>query len=225
MRWFPILQEVGIGAIPWEMIEPCEAQAKRNHDQSLERLAERGGLGASEAVCVLNGQSLRDMLRDNKEAVRVLIHKRDAWMAVNRVEEIETLRSALAAVKKELERAQDTPLYVENEALKKERDEALAQVGVVVEALKKREEDIDRCERAEGCLAWTQSDNPALVNLLPAARKGLEEREAERKVVERARLLVRKLLNLGFGRYAVVGAEIANADESLAALDAAKGPA
>lgn len=40
--------------VPWAMIEPHEAQAKRNHGgQTLRRLAERGGLGAAEAVAVL----------------------------------------------------------------------------------------------------------------------------------------------------------------------------
>lgn len=41
--------------LPWAMIEPHEAQAKRNHGgQTLKRLAERGGLSAGEAVAVLN---------------------------------------------------------------------------------------------------------------------------------------------------------------------------
>lgn len=39
--------------IPWVMIAPHEKQAERNHDQTLVRLAERGGLSACEAVAVL----------------------------------------------------------------------------------------------------------------------------------------------------------------------------
>jgi hypothetical protein len=39
--------------VPWSLIAPHEAQAQRNHSQSLERLAERGGLGSCEAVAVL----------------------------------------------------------------------------------------------------------------------------------------------------------------------------
>lgn len=42
-------------SIPWEMIAPHEAQAQRNHGQSLQRLAERGGLAPEEAVDVLLG--------------------------------------------------------------------------------------------------------------------------------------------------------------------------
>jgi len=50
VKWFPIM---GGPAVPWVTIEPHEAQARRNHDQSLERLAQRGGLSPMEAVLVL----------------------------------------------------------------------------------------------------------------------------------------------------------------------------
>ena len=50
-RRFPILDAP---AVPWSIIAPCERQASINHgEQTLERLAERGGLSASEAVAVL----------------------------------------------------------------------------------------------------------------------------------------------------------------------------
>lgn len=57
-RWFPIM---GASAIPWSMIEPCEKQAQLNHDQSLERLAERGGLAPCEALAVLDGRKWKQM--------------------------------------------------------------------------------------------------------------------------------------------------------------------
>lgn len=57
-RWFPIM---GAPAIPWSMIEPCEKQAQLNHDQSLERLAERGGLAPCEALAVLDGRKWKQM--------------------------------------------------------------------------------------------------------------------------------------------------------------------
>lgn len=50
-RRFPIM---GGPSIPWSMIEPHERQAKSFHDQSLERLAQRGGLAPSEALAVLD---------------------------------------------------------------------------------------------------------------------------------------------------------------------------
>jgi hypothetical protein len=49
-RRFPIL---GGESIPWAAIAPFESQARANHGQTLERLAERGGLSECEAVCVL----------------------------------------------------------------------------------------------------------------------------------------------------------------------------
>lgn len=60
-RPFPILQpcKSGLRSIPWAMLAPHEEQAKRNHDQTLQRLAERGGLGAIEAVAVLRDAHYR----------------------------------------------------------------------------------------------------------------------------------------------------------------------
>jgi len=49
-RRFPIM---GGPSIPWRVIAPHEAQARINHDQSLERLAQRGGLSPAEAHFVL----------------------------------------------------------------------------------------------------------------------------------------------------------------------------
>lgn len=39
--------------VPWELVAPHEAQAQRNHSQTLERLAQRGGLSVREmwSVC------------------------------------------------------------------------------------------------------------------------------------------------------------------------------
>lgn len=51
----------GVVCIPWDMILPHERQALRNHSQTLKRLAERGGLSASEAVAVLEDRDFRRM--------------------------------------------------------------------------------------------------------------------------------------------------------------------
>lgn len=47
--------------VPWSLIAPHEAQALRNHSQTLDRLAERGGLSAAEAVAVLEDRPFRLM--------------------------------------------------------------------------------------------------------------------------------------------------------------------
>lgn len=69
-REFPVLwpwdrerhaQLVALGcprSVPWSLVAPHERQARANHSQSLERLAERGGLSPSELVAVLSGESL-----------------------------------------------------------------------------------------------------------------------------------------------------------------------
>lgn len=56
-------------SIPWEMIAPHEAQALRNHDQTLERLAERGGLSPGEAVDVLMGRKWNTTPADRADAM------------------------------------------------------------------------------------------------------------------------------------------------------------
>ena len=56
-RPFPVLDERA--TIPWGVIASHAAQAKRNHYQTLERLAERGGLGWSELIAVLENREWR----------------------------------------------------------------------------------------------------------------------------------------------------------------------
>lgn len=69
------LRELGaleiVIAIPWELIQPHENQAKANHGgQSLERLRERGGLSWSEAACILKNQKWNSI--DDFEANEML---------------------------------------------------------------------------------------------------------------------------------------------------------
>ena len=65
-------------ALPWDMIEPHEAQAMKNHGgQTLARLAERGGLSAAEALAVIrNQQRLRTT---NVHAAALLLSYLEAW--------------------------------------------------------------------------------------------------------------------------------------------------
>lgn len=58
-RQFPVLfstPKKKSDAIPWEVIAPHEEQAHINHGQSLERLAERGGLSYREMYAVLRNK-------------------------------------------------------------------------------------------------------------------------------------------------------------------------
>ena len=52
--------------VPWGLLAPHEDMALVNHDQSLERLHERGGLSPHEMLAIIKAQSLRKMLREKK---------------------------------------------------------------------------------------------------------------------------------------------------------------
>lgn len=80
---FPIIitesNPSALKSIPWTMISPHEDQAIKNHGQTLERLAERGGLSAYEAVCVLTDQSfdLREKIDKEKYSQKLKLLKED----------------------------------------------------------------------------------------------------------------------------------------------------
>jgi hypothetical protein len=67
---FPILGDTTIKAIPWEVVQPHELQATRNHSQTLKRLAQRGGLGIEEAYYILRDEPWPTGARHNKHRVR-----------------------------------------------------------------------------------------------------------------------------------------------------------
>lgn len=58
---FPILHDTEIKSIPWEVMEPHELQALRNHAQGLDRLAARGGVTPEEAVAIIEGRPWKRM--------------------------------------------------------------------------------------------------------------------------------------------------------------------
>lgn len=67
-RLFPILpmRDRGVrGYVPWAKIASHESQAQKNHYQSLELLASRGGLSMSELAAVLEDRPWCTMNRDD----------------------------------------------------------------------------------------------------------------------------------------------------------------
>lgn len=67
-------------SVPWRLLAPHEARVLSNHQQSLERLAERGGLSPGEIRCAVEDSSLRDHRWDadaQREDVEWLIE----WLA------------------------------------------------------------------------------------------------------------------------------------------------
>ena len=60
---FPVLESIGSRPvyIPYNIISPHEAQAIRNHSQTLQQLAERGGLDWTEILAILNDKTWGEM--------------------------------------------------------------------------------------------------------------------------------------------------------------------
>lgn len=87
-RQFPILaygHRKG-ASVPWEFVAPHEQQALRNHDQTLERLAERGGLSWSEVEhVVLNKPWDGTMFMLPREKDRYLANEAAAKARVERL--------------------------------------------------------------------------------------------------------------------------------------------
>ena len=58
-RRFPIMSREGLPkSVPWFLVGKHAQQAIKNHGQTLERLAERGGLDPMELWCVVHNASL-----------------------------------------------------------------------------------------------------------------------------------------------------------------------
>jgi len=83
-RMFPVLRDhlgneydrLGCPrAVPWSVLAPHEEWAHRNHGQSLETLASRGGLGIQEIAAIVTGVSLRraPSVQDSAAIVRDLV--------------------------------------------------------------------------------------------------------------------------------------------------------
>jgi hypothetical protein len=65
----PVMKGVNIKSIPMRLLVPFERQAVRNHSQSLQRLAERGGMDATEILGMVRGLSWSQLkVRPDDEA-------------------------------------------------------------------------------------------------------------------------------------------------------------
>ena len=66
LRGFPIMSKNETnGYVSWSDIAKHENQARKNHEQTLERLAERGGLSPCEAVAVFEDRWWSAMTQDD----------------------------------------------------------------------------------------------------------------------------------------------------------------
>jgi hypothetical protein len=78
-EYFPIMAGNCIARVPWAFIAPHEGQAQRNHSQTLDRLAQRGGLDPDEALRVISRRKLFDGPPD-PQAEAKLMQALAAWM-------------------------------------------------------------------------------------------------------------------------------------------------
>lgn len=71
---FPIMLDYSHGKwyLPMSLFRPHEEQARRNHDQTLDRLRERGGLSPCEALAVLEDRPWRRIDRDRNDVTAMV---------------------------------------------------------------------------------------------------------------------------------------------------------
>lgn len=68
MRDFPILHDTEIKSIPWAVMAPHEQRALTNHRQTLEQLANRGGVTPEEALAIIEDRMwIRMPFREARE--------------------------------------------------------------------------------------------------------------------------------------------------------------
>lgn len=70
-------------SVPWSRLAPYEEGAKQNHDQSLAKLASRGGLDPCEVRCIVEGRGLKELFSISmgpKEARDALLTRDVAWL-------------------------------------------------------------------------------------------------------------------------------------------------
>lgn len=72
MKTFPILNSGG-QSVPWEAVEAHREQAVKNHGQTLECLAERGGLSWKELYYVLTDSPLPCVKREQADYRRLAL--------------------------------------------------------------------------------------------------------------------------------------------------------
>ena len=89
-----------VRSIPWQMIcdESCEKQSQKNHGQTVDKIRDRGGYGASEAISIMAGLPYSDdMLIPEVQAHRILYAMMVLFNRGQRVAEARYPRAALQA--------------------------------------------------------------------------------------------------------------------------------
>lgn len=72
--------------VPWELVAPHEQQAKRNHQQTLARLNQRGGLDPIELRAVMEGKPWPTLFHLTQEEAFQLAQEAVAWIKARSLE-------------------------------------------------------------------------------------------------------------------------------------------
>lgn len=81
IRKYPIIGTNPQEYIPWHVLAPHESQAQKNHGgQSLERLAQRGGLSWQEIYAIINDKAWSQIkIPPMPEAKKAVLEYVSAW--------------------------------------------------------------------------------------------------------------------------------------------------
>jgi hypothetical protein len=98
----PLQGSQWLKAVPWDFLAPHQAQAVRNHSQSLETLAQRGGLCPSEVLAVIEQRRWRRLAEARAEAA--VIAALGAWLhrSGDRLPLLADVEAACAAYRQEI---------------------------------------------------------------------------------------------------------------------------
>lgn len=72
-EFFPVLDSLSSETVPWLFMEQFRAAARKNHYQSLEYLASRGGLSWAEIYMVAIDKRWTAGIRVNSELAKVIV--------------------------------------------------------------------------------------------------------------------------------------------------------
>jgi len=73
VKVFPVLNSGG-ESVPWDAVEPHREQAKKNHFQTLEHLAGRGGLSWKELYFVLTNSPFQHLKYEQVDYRRLVLN-------------------------------------------------------------------------------------------------------------------------------------------------------
>ena len=141
-------------SVPWAFMAPHEAQARKNHGQTLEGLAKRGGLGCAEAWVIIHGLKHMDILHEE--------HKRKWIELTERVNREWSIEHLLADEREPMECGHPKACLVQREISNIEKNEGPLNDTEYCSACVEWERVREMCaeEAQSRCLRVMDGDSP-----------------------------------------------------------------